>query len=227
MILGWFLLGVASFVQADLPTLSARGQATIAAPADTVSLNIAVVTTAKTATDAMKANREKMDQVIASLKSIGLEKNEYQTGRFSIDTLYSNPPKDHTEEYVREITGYEVRNQLVIKTTQLDLIGSLIDQVTQAGVNNIDQLQFSIANTDDLRLKAIEEAVKRGALEAKAAATAAGTKIRRIKEIQIDPGLRPQPMLKANFMMAESSTHIKPGDVEVSAEVNLVYEIAE
>lgn len=227
MILGWFLLGVASFVQADLPTLSARGQAVVSAPADRVSFNVAVVTEGKTAAEALQSNRAKMSDVIKSFKELGIKEEDYQTGLFSIAPLFTIPPKDPGEEYIRSIKGYEVRNQLTVQTSQIDLVGKLFDAVTSSGANSIDSFQFSLSNTESIRLKAIEEAVLKGALEAKTAALAAGTKLRRIKEIQIDPDNRPQPVFKANFMMAEAATPIKSGNVEVSATVNLVYEIAE
>lgn len=227
----WFLIfsfTVSTLLSASdntLPLLSVRGHAVLSKPADQLHINIGVVTQAKLAKAALDENSSQMNQLIASLKKGGLKESEYQTGRFSINPVYSRRPKNAAPDWAPEIVGFEVRNSLAIVTDKIDEAGSLIDLAAQAGANSIDSIQFRISNPQEHRDALIRAATKNALDDAKSLGDAAGVKLVRIHAISVDDAqAAPRQPYLMKSMVAESAP-IVAGDVELSASVTVVYQI--
>ncbi len=216
----------------DLPRLTVRGNAVLYKPADQLRLRVGVVTEAAEATAAVADNSRRMTAVVAAIKKAGLDKSEYQTGRFSIRPKYNRRPRQAGPEWTRRITGYEVTNTLSIRTRKLDLAGKLIETANAAGANSIDAITFDLANPRTHRAEAIAAAAVNARSDAGILARASEVKLVRILSIHLDDtGYRPPTptMLRAESMaatMAAPSPPIQPGDVTVQASVTIVYEIA-
>ncbi len=217
---------------ADLPRLTVRGDAILHKPADQLRLRVAVVTEADEATAAVSQNNRRMAQVVAALEKAGLDKTEYQTGRFSIQPRYSRRPRQADENWTRRIVGYSVTNALAIRTRQLDLAGEIIEAANNAGANSIDAISFDLANPRTHRAEAIAAATGNARSDAAILARAADVRLVRVISIHLDGGGTPPPgprMLRAESMVAgsvASAPPIQPGDVPVQASVTIVYEIA-
>ncbi len=133
------------------------------------------------------------------------------------------------------ITGYEVNNQLVVRLRDLDTVGDVIDDVTDAGgdLTRFQGISFSLEDTGPLRKKAltaaIEDAEAKAAHMAKISEVTLGELIR-ISEASRQPG--PQYRESLGFAMVLESadsrnapTSIEGGLVNVSAAVQAVYDI--
>lgn len=83
----------------DRPNLTVRGEALLKVPADQMHLNIAAVTHAETAALALDQNTALMQKVIQALKKIGLTEDEYQTGQFQIEPVWSQRPRQAPEDW--------------------------------------------------------------------------------------------------------------------------------
>jgi uncharacterized protein len=209
----------------EISKLIVRGEATIFKPADQLHLSLGVITREQNAEQALKSNNEKMQSVLAALKKIGLEEAEYQTGRFSIEPIYSPPPKNPPNDWKSVITGYEVTNKIAIKTLKLNSAGSIIDTASGAGANSVDTISFGLKDPQTYRAEAILAAEKQAMDDALILAKAANVDLVRFVEISLDNTF-PSPRAVSKFMaMENAATSIQPGDVEVKASVNLIYEI--
>lgn len=209
------------------PTLQVTGEAVLMKPADQLSLVVSVVTQAKDAEQAINDNADKMSQVIESLTPLDLTQDNYETGRYSITPIYSTPPKNQTSSWSPEILGYRVTNSLNIHTDKITIAGPIIDQVTKAGANNIDQLRFELKDPSIYREEAITEATKNAMKDAKTLADAADVKLDKVVSLSII-GSPHFPVYKNALMMSArgfDATPIESGDVEVRASVNITYEI--
>ncbi|MEM1282426.1 MAG: SIMPL domain-containing protein [Chlamydiota bacterium] len=209
------------------PQIQVTGEAILMKPADQLSLVVSVITQGKDAQEAISGNADKMSEVIDRLGTLNLTNDNYKTGHYSITPIYATPPKNMPNSWNPEILGYKVSNSLNIHTDKIDLAGSIIDQVTQAGANNIEQLRFELKNPSLYRSEAITEATKSAMQDAKTLANAAGVKLDKIVSLSI-VGTPQYPVYKNALMMSTrgyKQTPIESGDVEVRASVNIGYSI--
>ncbi|MCK4872788.1 MAG: SIMPL domain-containing protein [Phycisphaerales bacterium] len=216
-----------------VPMLTVTGQAELERPADQLQMSLAVITEDEEAKSAVSENSRTMRRVIEALERAGLEEDEYETGRFSIQPKYSRRPHNADRDWTAKIVGYRVENMLIIKTKKLELIGELIERGVQAGANNVGSINFGLADRRMHRGEAILEATTNARADADALAEAAGVKLVRVLSVNLDGAAAPPiPYRGEKMMMAtrggESDTPpIQPGDVTVRAHVTIVYEIAD
>ncbi len=215
----------------DVPRLTVRGEAVLHKPADQLRVRVGVVTQEAEATAAVKENSRRMADVVAAITKAGLDKTEYETGRFSIRPLYSRRPRQADAQWVRQIIGYEVNNTLAIRTKKLALAGKLIEVANEAGANSVDDIRFDLADPRTHRPEAIDAATANARSDARVLSRAAEVRLVRIISIQLgNSGYRPPmpTMARAEGMAAAVALAppIQPGDVTVQASVTIVYEIA-
>lgn len=214
----------------QIPKLTVSGTGNVEKPADKVSLTIGVVTNDQVAKKALNANAEKLHAVREDLLKTGLSEKEMQTGTFSVQPKYSPAPRDVTPDWQPKIVGYEVRNTLSIKTTNLDLLGKIIDASGGGEANLIQDLNFSLQDDQAATSEAIAKAIRQAKAYAESAASSAGIKLGNIIELAVNPSHinpRPYPMAAGLAFAKEMATPITPGNIEVNATVNISYELPE
>lgn len=212
----------------EIPKLTVRGQAQFKKPADELQLNIGLVTSGSDVDSVLRSNNDKMQKVLKALEKEGLVASDYKTGRFSIYPTYSHPPKNPPTDWKPEINGYEVVNKIHVKTTKLDLVSKIIESAVNSGATNIDNISFTLVDSQKYRHEAIAAATKNAIAEAQVLAQSAGLQLVRIIDISVDNFDMdiPRPrFLKASTFALESTTPIEAGDIELSANVQLSYEI--
>ncbi len=210
------------------PKLVVTGTAQLHKPADQLGLSISVVTQADTADKALDDNNTRMHQVIDSLQIAGLEKGEYHTGQFSIQPVYSTPPRNIPPDWKSTVIGYEVTNSLNIQTQKLDLAPTIIDAAGQSGASQISNIHFGLQDTNIYRQEAITEATGNAIKDAESLASVANIQLVRILDIKLDqPQIYARPGQNMMYMAKrESAPFIEAPDVDVSASVTVTFEIA-
>lgn len=220
------ILSFASSAESSKLTLSAS--ATIWKPADELQMKIGVVTLGSSAESALAENSEKMNQVIANLKTVGLETDDYETNHFSIHPTYTPTPKYPPEDWKPSINGYEVSNSILIHTPKLELAGKIIDEASQAGANKISDIQFGLHQSRDYWTEALTAAGHNAVNDAQALADATGVRIVRVLSINLNHAqVRPMALDAACFSKGGgcSAPPIEPGEVSLEANVTLICEI--
>lgn len=224
---GTLLLGLASSAAADAagpPTIRVTGEASISAPPDRASVQVSVVTEAKTARDAAEANAEKSDAVLAAVRKIAGKKAEIGTVGYTLSPQYA-----YEEGQAPRITGYRAANAVRVKTPDLSGIGEVIDAAMRAGANEIERLEFLLEEDAEVRARALRRAVADARGEADVVAQALGTKVRRVRSVEVHGGGAPPPvpMHAEAMVMSARSTPIEAGPTQVEARVGLVVELGE
>ncbi len=220
-----FLLSGIAFADEQLPILSINGSAILKKPADQFNLTVAVITEADSAVAALQNNSQKMRSVISALQAKELTSKEYTTGQFNITPTYTPYPKNPAPDWKQKINGYRVTNTLYIQTDKLDLAGELIDTVSEAGANSIDQISFGLKDERLYRQEVIKMATQNAIQDAEDLAMAANIRLERIQEISLDNARIPEPRHKMFAASLDRSTPIEPSDVSVSANVSIVYQV--
>ena len=148
------------------------------------------------------------------------------------ETARSRSGSECFEERERVLTGYQVTNQLTVKLRDLEGIGELIDQVTEAGGDLIrfQGISFTIDDTKELENQARAAAI--GDLKAKANQVAglSGVKLGALINITETVGSqRPifESQARATFAMAASqpATSISTGEIEVVVNMQALFGI--
>lgn len=214
--------GADALFQATTINLSAQGESRVAP--DMATITLGVNTQAVTAVDAMRANADKMNAVIASLKKQGIAEKDIQTSNIDLNPQYvyeqNKPPR---------LTGYQAVNQVAIRVLDLKKLGGALDAVVGAGANQINGVSFGLQNPEAAENAARREAVKALAAKADLYAQATGYRVGRLVNLSEGGGYAPQPpMPMARMMMAKADaapTPVQAGELTVRIDVSGLYEL--
>ncbi|MSR76085.1 MAG: DUF541 domain-containing protein [Candidatus Ryanbacteria bacterium] len=191
---------------------------------------------------ARDAASKKSQSVIDFLKKNGVESRDIKTTSYNIypseeydyrpcvsteGASVICPPRKGTKKFVIEET-------IAVKVRKLDDIGKITTGATEAGVNQIGQLQFTVDDevVEKLRAEAREAAITKARAEAKVLAGNLGVRLGKLTGFSENGGGMP-PMYYAREMglggdtksMAAPVPSIQPGENEIVASVSLIYEI--
>lgn len=190
---------------------------TNAAP-DTATVQIGVQTEAPTAREALTANNTQMAALIAKLKELGVADRDLQTSNLSIWPRYDNRG--------RQIEAYQVTNTVSVKIRNIADAGNLLDQVVDAGANNISGITFLIDDPSALQKSARDAAIADARQRAEAMAQAAGVTLGQVLQISETISTPPvYPMMRAEMADAAGSVPIQTGEQTITAQVQMTFEI--
>ena len=151
--------------------------------------------------------------------------------RSTAEVSRSQQKEECIKERERVIIGYEVSNQLTVKIRDLDSVGGVIDQVTEAGGDLIrfQSIKFSIEDSDALQDRARADAIEDVMAKAEQVAGLTGVKLGKLIRIT-DTGAPPPPFesLERSVFAATAQgepTPIMTGELEIVVTVQALYGI--
>ena len=209
------LLAAAQLVQITSGSIQAIGSATIPVTPDQVQLDVGVVTQGATAQDAGQQNATLTTTVLNALKGVLGAAGTIQTIGYSVSPRYST-----TQGQPSVIIGYTASNTVEVTSTDLSLIGRLIDTANQAGANSVGNLSFGLQNPEPVVEQALGQAAKQAQAHANAIAAGLGAKTGVV--ISAQEGATMTPILMGVAAgSAAVPTPIQTGTVSVTASVTI------
>ncbi len=207
-------------LQAQLPanSVQATGTATLSANPDQAQLTIGVVTDGTSAQDAAQRNATLTTAVQNALKAVLGSTGTIQTISYSVNPRYSSTPNQ-----APVIIGYTASNTVQVTTSDLSLVGPLIDAGNQAGANNVGGLQFSLRDPDPLRQQALGQAAKQAHAHADAIAGGLGAKTGAVIAA-VEGSSQPLP-IGVGAASGSTPTPVLSGQVNVTATVTLTVQL--
>jgi uncharacterized protein YggE len=214
-------------------TITVSGTGDIYAKPDLAVVDFSVLTEAKTVSQAMADNTNKMNAVIDSAKSQGVEDKDLKTINFNISPHYewyyqqtcSIPPCPSGE---RVLVGYDVTQTLEVKIRDLTKIGDIVQGATNAGSNQVGDLQFTFDDPDALLSQAREQAIAEAKTKARDLASQLGVKLVRIANFS-EGSTAPFPVyLKEAAGMGgavPAAPQIETGQNKIEVTVSITYQI--
>jgi uncharacterized protein YggE len=203
------------------PRITVTGSGSAKASPDVAYVSLGVTTTGKRAQDASQSNAAASDRVTSALKKMGIAEKDIQTANYYVQPV--TDPRDGTK-----ITGYQVSNIIRATVRKVENVGKAVDAGLEAGANNVQNVSFGLEKRDAAEAEALTAAVTEARRKAEVIAKAAGVRIVSIQEISTSYEGRPMPMM-AGFggeaAMARVATPISPGEMEVAANVTMVFQI--
>jgi uncharacterized protein YggE len=113
------------------PAIDVTGRGVITAEPNMATITFSVETSEKKAADALKKNAAGTKALMDALKMASKEEAEITTSKFSLFPLYE---KDSGRQ---RPDAYRVNNSVIVKTPEIDEVGTLIDAAVDAGANRI------------------------------------------------------------------------------------------
>lgn len=208
-------------------SIHVSGSGSVTGEPDIATLYLGVSVEKKTVEAAREAAASAMTAVIDSLKANAIAENDIQTENFSIYPQY-----DYTEEG-RVLRGYRVNNSVRAKVQDLETLSDIIDDATGAGgdIVVVDSIQFMIEDPTPLQAQARALAVKNAAAKAETLAEASGVTLGKPVTITETSYAAGPPIAYAEVAefaadeSARSSTPIQAGELTVTVNITIVYEI--
>ena len=201
------------------------GTATVHLPADTANLELGASMKDKSAAEAQKKTDDIIKQVLTELEKLGIDKKDIVTSNYSV---YVEIPYQEYGSIGVAPPVYNASSMLFITVRDLSQVAAIIDAATQAGANQINNLQFSASRAPEAYDKALTRAVEDAQHKAEVLAQAAGKKLGKLEKIQAEQaygGLYGDGISnKMSFDAAQSGPSIVSGEVTVTANVTLTYE---
>lgn len=208
-------------------SLSANSKLTVAP--DEAEVYFRIQTEGKTAIDAQDGNRRASDNVIGALKAKGVEEGDIETAQYYVQRKYRYDPKTGESEVV----GYELIHVLKVTMKNVEDVGSLVDTGVSAGANGVDSIQFTLSDEKEkeVRDRALSEAGRLARDKAETLASSVGVSLGELVSVSEESfSFVPYRFAERGLAFAAleakaEPSEIQPQSLEVSATVNVVYEI--
>jgi len=216
---------------AHSPSTSAPGVIHVTASAnvdvvpDRVSVSAGVQSDGQTAQDAMARNSEQMRNVFLTLAANGIAERDISTTNLNLSPRYDYEQRTNGQPL---LVGYRASNQITILSRDLDRTGQLIDALLQAGLNNINGVNFTVSEPETAQAQARAAAIEKAKIKARMMAQSANVRLGRLLSLQ--EGSTPSPIrynegMMARSVSADSAPPLAAGEREIGATVTMSYAI--
>lgn len=208
----------------DTRVITTTGIGTVETTPDMATLRLGVTHENKEAAAAMAATSAGVTAVLSRLEAAGIAARDMQTDQLSLQPIWSDYNSNTRD--ARKITGFLATNMLTVRVRDLDTLGGILDLVIGDGANSFNGLSFGLQEPKPSQDAARADAVKDAIDRAQQLAEAAGVTLGPIQSISEHGGFaRPQMMEMAAARSAD--VPIASGELTVSAQVNIVFAIAD
>jgi uncharacterized protein len=220
----------ASALQATEPslrTLSVNGSARVMLTPDIAYIYIGVHSEDEDAAQAVAENSESTQEVIDALIAAGIAERDIQTTNFSV---YPRQDFGPTGEPL-DTMSFIVENSVYVTLRDIEQIGELLNVAVSAGANSISGISFDVEDKSAALSDARGRAIADARAQAEELAEAASVSLGAIHSISTYSSMLPQPFYgyglggAAMERAVALDVPISPGQMTITMEVNVVYEI--
>lgn len=203
------------------------GSGKVSAVPDTAILRLGIEAQESSVAYAQEQANGAMNAVMSALKTSGIAEKDIQTQYFNIQKVTRWDEKEGREI----VMGYRVTNMVTAKIRAIDQVGAVIDAVAVAGgdLTRIDSIGFTIDEPSAYYHEARTKAMADVAAKAKQLAELAGVKLGKPTYIT-ENTYYPYPVYREDYGGKISAapameTPISPGEMEITMNVQVTYEI--
>ncbi len=183
---------------------------------DLATIRAGVVSTAPTASQALRDNAAAMTKVMAALRRAGVAARDLATTSVQLSPQYR-----YADNQPPVVTGYQATNTVTVRFRDIATSGTILDALVAQGANQIDGPNLSVAEPDKALDEARTDAIRRAQARAELYAKAAGMRVARIVSIteagQDAGGPDRPPVVFARAMAADAKMEIAPGEKDITA----------
>ena len=207
--------------QPDVPSISVSANATIEVAPDTAVISFDVNGKGRTAAEATNTAASKMEGVRHNLLGCNILGSDITTTSY---TLYPDT------DIKGKITGYTASNSVRIKLKDIAKLGPVIDKISAAGVDTINNISFSVSSRELYRNRLLAQAVENARQQAAVVANAGGRTLGKLLSANISSysgGLERSygnmKLMAAADRAAAPETSIAAQEITIKASVDTVF----
>jgi hypothetical protein len=206
-------------------TITTQGTASLDVQPDKVEVLGAVMTSAKSAADALDQNNLIMARILEGLKEDGIDRDKVRTQGFSITPQHPSAGQGGYQQNEMITTGYVVKNLINVSLPVGQYSGKLLDRMIRLGATNIDSVSFVVKDAakfdDQVRALAAKDARHR----ADVAAEALGQSVGHV--VSVERSNEERSMVFANAGVSDKSVPIEviAREQTFSASLSVVFEL--
>ena len=174
---------------------------------------------------AVDRNNTQAQAVVDALKNMGVAATDIQTSSFSVWSSQQNDPMTNLPSGYT----YTVDNTVYITVRDLTKLGRLLDMVVGAGANNINSIQFDVADKTAALAEARQKAMDNAASLAQELAGIAGVQLAEVQNISYTDYV---PSYYYGMgggggggAAPNATVPIQPGQIQISVSVSVTYGI--
>jgi uncharacterized protein YggE len=218
-------------------TITVSGEGEVFAVPDTATFSVTVQETAKDVSTAQTTATKKSNDIIAYLKTQGIDEKDIQTTDYNVNPQYEYgqtacPSGIYCPPGKQTLSGFEVSQTLTVKVRDTKKAGDILSGVGGKGASSVSGLSFTVADQDALDAEARDKAIQSAKDKADALARSLGVHIVRVVGFS-ENGNSPIYYAKTtNFAadagggaMAAPAPQIPVGQNKITSDVSVVYEI--
>lgn len=200
-------------------SITVIGQGEVFAVPDIATIQLEVNTTNERLSIAQQENAATMNNIIQTLIQMGIPRENIQTVNYSVYPKY---------DYVngeQVFKGYEVANSIMVKLTDIQQVGNVIDTAVMQGANRVSNIQFSVEDVDRYKQESIVRALQNAQLKARTIAETLHLQIapQPVRVNEVENGGQPAPLFKAT-MSESAATPIEGGQISIHSTIRVQYE---
>lgn len=236
---GAFLILVSIFLAVPSPaqsndapdrTVRVGGEATVSAAPDQATVRFGVATRAETAESARQRNAEAAKNAMNAVRELGVPE-----AKMRMESLRLQPRREYNPQTkTREQKGFEATREVVVELADLETLPRLVAEVVQRGANRLEGISYGLSDRTAKRDEALRRAATNAREKARLLASTLDGQLGPVREItEQNFGMdQPQPRVQRAFAKsAESDAEPEPeayaaGEIEISAEVQVVFDLA-
>lgn len=198
------------------PTVDVTGEGIVRVIPDEVTVKVRVENTGKVAKELKAKNDQIVNDVLATIKKIGIAEKDVQTEYVRLSKNY---------EYNTKTYNYSANQSVAIKLRDLNKYENLMDELMESGINRIDGISFSSSNNANLESQARKKAVEDAKMKAQEYVDVLGQSIGKAVSISELQGSNvPSPVYRTMAMESDSSGGVQtlaPGEMEIRVNINV------
>ena len=202
-----------------------NGHGVVETVPDMATISMGVVSEAKTAGDAMAKNSDAVAAVLKQLAEAGIESRDIQTNNLSLSPRWDNRSSSVSGQ--PKINGFIATNTVSVRVRDLAQLGGVLDAVVQNGANSFHGLSFGLQDMEPAQNEARVAAIKDAMAKAQLYATAAGVELGDVVSISDGAVRSVGPVMMEADMMRSMAVPVAQGELSVTADVTVVFGIAD
>lgn len=128
--------------------LKVEGEGVHLSRPDLMGISAGVVTTGRTAREALTANSQLANRLIEAVRANGIQPRDVETSDLSVAPQFEERDRQRPdgEESARRIVGYVARNQLSLRLRDLAKAADIADALFNAGANEVHGPTFGLSD---------------------------------------------------------------------------------
>ena len=219
-------------IQNEYDSINVSGSSVKKVIPDVAKITFSIRSESLTAEESQSKNTQDTNAVLYKLKELGVAETKIKTYNYQMYQRYESSYNEETgREGERILVGYVVTNSLEVSGLEVDKVGDIITECVQAGINDIDGIDYTYSNYDESYNEALEEAIDVAKNKAESIASKSGVKVGEIKKV--DEGSQDTSYRYTNSVMmskaydseVNNSFDAMPGEIEIRANVTCSFAI--